>query len=43
MIGATRQSVNRLLVDLVDRGLVRIEHETLIIPDLERLEEMANR
>jgi CRP-like cAMP-binding protein len=43
MIGATRQSVNRLLVDLVDRGLVRIERETLVIPDLEKLEEMAVR
>jgi CRP-like cAMP-binding protein len=43
MIGATRQSVNRLLVDLVDRGLVRIERETLVIPDLERLEQLANR
>jgi CRP-like cAMP-binding protein len=43
MIGATRQSVNRLLVDLVDRGLVRIDRETLVIPDLEKLEEMAIR
>jgi CRP-like cAMP-binding protein len=43
MIGATRQSVNRLLVDLVDRGLVRIDRETLVIPDHERLEEMAVR
>ncbi len=43
MIGATRQSVNRLLVDLVDRGLVRIERETLVIPDLERLEQLATR
>ena len=43
MIGATRQSVNRLLVDLVDRGLVRIERETLVIPDLERLEQLAAR
>jgi CRP-like cAMP-binding protein len=43
MIGATRQSVNRLLVDLVDRGLVRIERETLVIPDLERLERLAVR
>jgi CRP-like cAMP-binding protein len=41
MIGATRQSVNRLLVDLVDRGLVRIERETLVIPDLERLERLV--
>jgi CRP-like cAMP-binding protein len=43
MIGATRQSVNRLLVDLVDRGLVRVERETLVIPDLERLEQLAVR
>lgn len=43
MIGATRQSVNRLLVDLVDRGLVRIERETLVIPDLERLERSVDR
>jgi CRP-like cAMP-binding protein len=43
MIGATRQSVNRLLVDLVDRGLVRIERETLVIPDLDRLEQLAIR
>jgi CRP-like cAMP-binding protein len=43
MIGATRQSVNRLLTDLVDRGLVHVERETLVIPDLERLEELADR
>jgi CRP-like cAMP-binding protein len=43
MIGATRQSVNRLLVDLVDRGLVSIERDTLVIPDLERLERLADR
>jgi hypothetical protein len=35
--------VNRLLVDLVDRGLVRLERETLVIPDLERLEALADR
>jgi len=43
MIGATRQSVNRLLSDLVDRGLVRIERDTLVITDLERLERLAAR
>jgi CRP-like cAMP-binding protein len=43
MIGATRQSVNRLLTDLVDRGLVHVDRETLVIPDLERLEELADR
>src|SRR5574338_581302 len=31
MIGGTRQSVNRLLADLIDDGLVRVEHERLII------------
>lgn len=43
MIGATRQSVNKLLSTLVDDGLVRIEHETLIISDLERLEARGMR
>ena len=43
MIGATRQSVNRLLSDFVERGLVRIERDTLVIPDLERLERLAAR
>ena len=43
MIGGTRQSVNRLLSELVDRGLVRIEHETLVIPDLDLLERDAAR
>jgi CRP-like cAMP-binding protein len=38
MIGATRQSVNRLLSDLVERGLIRIDRDTLVITDLERLE-----
>jgi CRP/FNR family transcriptional regulator, cyclic AMP receptor protein len=31
MIGGTRQSVNKLLSDLVDDGLVRIERDTLVI------------
>jgi len=43
MIGATRQSVNRLLADLVDRGLVRLDRDTLVITDLERLERLAVR
>ena len=43
MIGATRQSVNRLLSTLVDDGLVRVEHDTLVITDLERLEERGIR
>jgi CRP-like cAMP-binding protein len=43
MIGGTRQSVNRLLADLVDEGLVRITHDRLEILDLARLAERAER
>jgi CRP-like cAMP-binding protein len=37
MIGGTRQSVNKLLSGLVDRGFVVIERDTLIVPDVEAL------
>jgi CRP-like cAMP-binding protein len=43
MIGGTRQSVNRLLADLVDRGLVSIERDTLTIPDVSALAREAER
>jgi CRP-like cAMP-binding protein len=43
MIGGTRQSVNRLLSDLVDEGLIRIERDRLIIPDLDELARRAER
>ncbi len=43
MIGGTRQSVNKLLSGLVERGLVIIEKDTLIIPDVEALELEADR
>ena len=43
MIGGTRQTVNRLLADFAAEGLIRIEKETLVIPDLERLERAAER
>ncbi len=43
MIGGTRQTVNRLLSDLAAEGLVRIGHDTLVIPDLGRLEQAADR
>jgi len=43
MIGGTRQSVNRLLSDLVDEGLIRFEEDTIVITDLERLERSAER
>jgi CRP-like cAMP-binding protein len=37
MIGGSRQSVNRLLADLSEQGLVRLEREQLIVGDVERL------
>ena len=43
MIGGTRQSVNKLLAGLVERGLVVIEKDALIIPDVEALELEAER
>jgi hypothetical protein len=35
--------VNRLLADLIDEGLVRIEHERLLIADVSALEHRAER
>lgn len=43
MIGGTRQSVNRLLSDLLGGGLVRIERDQLVIADLEALERRSER
>ncbi|CAN5784348.1 Crp/Fnr family transcriptional regulator [soil metagenome] len=43
MIGGTRQSVNKLLSQLVDEGLIRIEPDFLIIADLEELAKRADR
>ncbi len=43
MIGGTRQSVNKLLSGLVERGLVVIERDTLTIPDVEALAHEADR
>lgn len=43
MIGGTRQTVNRLLSDLVAAGLIRIERDVLVVPDLARLERAADR
>lgn len=43
MIGATRQSVNKLLAGLLDEGLVRIERDTLVISDLEDMEARGMR
>jgi CRP/FNR family cyclic AMP-dependent transcriptional regulator len=38
MVGASREAVNRSLGVLAARGLVRTEHRTFVIPDLEALE-----
>jgi CRP-like cAMP-binding protein len=43
MIGGTRQSVNRLLAQLVDEGLIEIQPDALVITDLEELGRRAER
>jgi CRP-like cAMP-binding protein len=43
MIGGTRQSVNRLLSELVDDGLLSIESDSLVITDLDALARRAER
>jgi CRP-like cAMP-binding protein len=43
MIGGTRQSVNRLLNELVEEGLITIEHDELVIADLDQLTRRAER
>ena len=43
MIGGTRQSVNKLLAGMVHDGLLSIEHDTLVINDIRRLEAFAAR
>lgn len=43
MIGGTRQSVNKLLAGLVERDLVIIERDTLVVPDVASLEREAER
>jgi CRP-like cAMP-binding protein len=43
MIGGTRQSVNKLLSQLVEDGLLVIEHDTLVINDLAALTDRADR
>jgi CRP/FNR family transcriptional regulator, cyclic AMP receptor protein len=43
MIGGTRQSVNRILSGLVEDGLLSIERDTLVIPDVDALARQAER
>ena len=37
MAGTTRQSVNRVLADLADRGVIRMEPDVLVVRDVARL------
>ena len=43
MIGGTRQSVNKLLAELVGDGLVVLEPDTLVIPSVQALVRSADR
>src|SRR5262249_55470493 len=43
MVGGTRPSVNRVLADLTERGLIRFLPGTLIVPNLALLEREAQR
>lgn len=43
MIGGTRQSVNKLLSQLVDEGFIRIEPDAIVITDLDALARRAER
>jgi CRP-like cAMP-binding protein len=43
MIGATRQSVNKLLGQFVDDELIRVDPDAIVIIDLPRLERTARR
>jgi CRP/FNR family transcriptional regulator, cyclic AMP receptor protein len=43
MIGGSRQSVNRLLADLAEEGLVTIERDVLVVTDRERLARTVER
>ena len=43
MIGGSRQSVNRVLADLADQALVRIEREQLVVLDPARLARTIDR
>jgi CRP/FNR family cyclic AMP-dependent transcriptional regulator len=43
MIGATRQSVNKLLGEFEDEGLLRLERDAIVIPDLAALERAGRR
>ena len=41
MIGGTRQSVNRVVSELVSEGLLRVEHNDLVVVDVGRMAQRA--
>jgi len=43
MIGGTRQTVNHLLAEMTARDLIRLERDSLVIPDLDRLVRATER
>jgi CRP-like cAMP-binding protein len=43
MIGATRQSVNKLLGEFEEEGLLRLERDTIVVPDVQALSRAARR
>ena len=43
MIGGSRQSVNRLLADLVDEGIIRLDRDVLVVADIARLSRTVER
>jgi CRP-like cAMP-binding protein len=43
MIGATRQSVNKVLGEFVEEGLLRLDRDVIVIPDLEALLRSSRR
>jgi CRP-like cAMP-binding protein len=43
MVGSTRQSVNKLLGQLIADGLIRVDREAIVITDLPGLERAARR
>ena len=43
MVGSTRQSVNKLLGDFVEEGLLRLDRDALVVPDLEALRHASRR
>jgi len=42
MVGGTRQRVNQILGDFADEGLVTMDHQSLVIRDVERLRRRAD-